>query len=100
MGSIISSRSNKDGKIIYEIELDYAESLHLKGHIKKVCLFSEDACDAVSKLSSRGTHESTKYFLVPKELRANLTTADKVKCQKIITDSKMIFIYVLDRVVI
>lgn len=100
MGIILSSKTGKSGKIVYEIELDYEESLQLKGHMKNVYLFSEDVEDVKTNLSSRGKNEVTKYFLVPKELRHNLKFNDKVKCQRLETDSKIIFIYVVDKLMI
>jgi len=97
MGSILSSKTTKEGKIIYEVAMDYEESLQLKGHIKKVYLFSEDASDLKTNLSGRGRNETTKYFLIPRDLRKNIKFGDKVKCQKIETQSKIIFIYVVDK---
>ena len=97
MGSILSSKTLKDGKIIYEILMDYEESLQLKGHIKNVHVFSEDVADIKTNLSSRGKNEATKYFLIPRELRENIQFTDKVKCQKLETDSKIIFVYVVDK---
>ena len=97
MGSILSSRTTKDGKIIYEVEMDYEESLQLKGHIKNVYLFSEDVAEIKTNLSARGKNEATKYFLIPRELRYDIKLTDKVKCQKIETDSKIMFIYVVDK---
>ena len=97
MGSILSSKTLKDGKIIYEIIMDYEESLQLKGHIKNIHVFSEDVADIKTNLSSRGKNEATKYFLIPRELRNNIQFTDKVNCQKLETDSKIIFVYVVDK---
>lgn len=97
MGSIVSSKSAKDGKIIYEVLMDYDESLQLKGRIKNVHLFSEDVAEIKTNLSSRGKNEATKYFLIPRELRHDMKFTDKVKCQKLETQSKIIFIYVVDK---
>ena len=97
MGSILSSKTTKDGKIIYEVLVDYEESLQLKGHIKNVYIFSEDVSDIKTNLSARGKNEATKYFLIPRELRHNIKFTDKVKCQKLETDTKMLFIYVVDK---
>jgi hypothetical protein len=100
MGTILSSRTIKEGKIIYEVELDYEESLQLRGHMKNVYLFSEEVADAKAYLSSRGKNEVTKYFLIPKELRHNIKFGDKVTCQKLETPSKIVFIYVADKLMI
>lgn len=97
MGSIISSKTTKEGKIIFEVLVDYEESLQLKGHVQNIYLFSEDVADIKTNLSARGKNEATKYFLIPRELRHNIKFGDKVKCQKIESESKMIFIYVVDK---
>lgn len=97
MGSILSSKATKDGNIVYEVLLDYEEALQLKGHIKNIHLFSEDVVTTKTNLSARGKNEATKYFLIPKDLRQNIRFNDKVKCQKLETDSKMIFVYVVDK---
>ena len=78
--------------------MDYEESLLLKGHIKNVHIFSEDSADIRTNLSQRGKNEATKYFLVPKQLRNNLKFNEKVKCQKLETNTKIIFVYVVDKI--
>ncbi len=98
MGSIIGIKTTKDDKVIVEVEMTYEESLRLKGFIKNIHLFSEDAAEIKTNLSQRGTNEATKYFLIPKELRENLTFEEKVKCQRLETDSRVIFIYVVDKI--
>ena len=97
MGSILSSKTAKDGKIIYEVVMDYEESLQLKGNIKNIHIFSEDVAEIKTNLSSRGKNEATKYFLIPRELRHNIKFTDKVKCQKLETESRIIFVYVVDK---
>jgi hypothetical protein len=98
MGSILGSKTTKDGKVVFEIELDYAEALELKGHIKNVHIFSEDVADIKTNLSQRGKNEAKKYFLIPRELRSNLRFNEKVKCQKLETDTKIVFVYVVDKI--
>ncbi len=98
MGTILSTRTTKDNKIIFEVEIGYEESLKLKGHIKNIHIFSEDASKVKSNLSQRGTNEATKYFLIPRELRNNLKLDEEVKCQKIETDTRTIFVFVMNKV--
>jgi len=98
MGKILSSKTTKDGGVVFEIELDYKEALQLKGHINNVHVFSEDVAEIKTNLSQRGKNEATKYFLIPRELRANLKFNEKVKCQKLETDTKIIFVYVVDKI--
>lgn len=97
MGNILNSKTTSDGKIIFEVLVDYEEALQLKGYIKNIHMFSEDVPNIKSNLSLRGSNEATKYFLIPKELRKDLQFNTKVKCQKMETDSKTIFIYVVDK---
>ena len=68
-----------------------------KGNIKNIHIFSEDAAEIKTNLSQRGTNEATKYFLIPKELRENLIFSEEVKCQKIETDTRTIFIFVVEK---
>jgi hypothetical protein len=98
MGRIFGTKTTKEGNVVFEIELDYEESLQLKGHIKDIHVFSEDVADIKTNLSQRGKNEATKYFLIPRELRSGLKFNEKVRCQKIETDTKIIFVYVVDKI--
>lgn len=98
MGQIIGIKATKDDKVVVEVNMTYEESLMLKGHIKNIHLFSENAAEIKANLSQRGTNEATKYFLIPRELRDNLTFNEKVKCQRIDTDSRILFIYMVDKI--
>ncbi|MCK4650160.1 hypothetical protein KAT36_02915 [Candidatus Pacearchaeota archaeon] len=88
----------KDDKIIFEIEMNYEDSLKLKGHTKNIHVISEDAAEIKTSLSQRGTNEATKYFLIPRELREGLNFNKHVKCQKIETDSRNVFVFVVDKI--
>jgi hypothetical protein len=100
MGKILGTKTTKEGKVIFEVELGYEEALQLKGYINNICVFSEDAAEIKANLSQRGKNEATKYFLIPRELRPGLKFNEKVKCQKLETDSKIIFVYVVDKIMI
>ena len=97
MGTILSSRMKDDGKIVFEISVDYEESIQLQGHMDNVHLFSENASDIETNISQRGKNEATKYFLIPKDLRKGLKFNSKTHCQKLDTKTKTIFIYVVDK---
>ena len=97
MGSIKGIKAMDGDKVLVEVQMDYEESLKLKGNIKKIYLFSEDAAEIKTNLSQRGTNEATKYFLIPRELRGDLSFNEKVKCQRIETPSKIFFIYMVDK---
>jgi len=94
MGTILGTKMKGDDSVVFEIEMNYEESLKLKGHIKNIHIFSEDAAEVKTNLSQRGTNEATKYFLIPRELREGLDFDKNVKCQKIETDNGSIFIFV------
>jgi len=98
MGAIIGIKTTKDDNVVVEIQMSYEESLKLKGHIKNVHLFSEDSAEIKTNLSQRGTNEATKYFLIPRELRENLTFDEKVMCQRIDSENRIIFIYMVDKI--
>ncbi len=98
MGTILSSRTKEDNKIIFEVQVDYEEALQLKGNINNVHLFSEDVATVETRVALRGKGESTYYFLVPKELRKDLGKfKGKANCQKIETKTKIMFLYVIDK---
>jgi hypothetical protein len=97
MGSILNTRTTNDGKIIFEVLLDYEESLRLQGHVKNVHLFSSDVVDSSSKICTRGRGGSTKYFLIPKDLRDELQFKSKVRCQLMETESKKLYIFMIDK---
>jgi len=77
--------------------MDYDESVQLRGHMSNIHLFSENVADIKANISQRGKNEATKYFLIPKELRKNLKFDSKTTCQKIETKTKIIFVYVVDK---
>ena len=98
MGTILSSRVKDDGKVVLEVCVDYDEALQLKGHMESVHVFSEKIADVKTNMVQRGKNESTKYFLIPKGMRTNMGYKGISKCQRIETKSKMIFIYIMDKV--
>jgi hypothetical protein len=97
MGTILSSRTKEDGKVIFEVSVDYEEALQLKGNLNNVHLFSEDVAEIKTKMTQRGRNESTTYFLVPKELRRGMKHYQDAKCQKIETKTTSIYLYVISK---
>lgn len=97
MGTILSSRMKDDGKVVFEVCVDYEEATQLKGHMENVHLFSENVKQLETHISTRGKNEATKYFLIPKELRKNLQFNKSLNCQKLDTKTKTIFVYVIDK---
>lgn len=97
MGTILSSRMKDDGKVIFEVSLDYDEAKQLKGFMDDVHIFSENVADIRTKISTRGKNDATKYFLVPRELRKKLNFNSDISCQKIDLKTKTIFVYVVEK---
>ena len=97
MGGIISSRVKDDGKVIFEICIDQEEALQLKGHLDNIHVFSEKTADSNTNMVQRGKNESTKYFLIPRHMRSNLGYMNIAKCQRIETKSRIIFVYIMDK---
>ncbi len=96
MGKIVSSKRNEAG-ILFEIEVDAEEATILNGHYDDIHLFTEKVAEYKTNISSRGKNSVTKYFLIPRNLRKDIDLQCPVNCQKIETDEKFIFIYVVDK---
>ncbi|MFH1637139.1 MAG: hypothetical protein ABIB71_01810 [Candidatus Woesearchaeota archaeon] len=97
MGEIIRSENRGNGKVMFEILVDYSEAIELQGNAKNVHIFSEDVIGLESGVSLRGKNESTKYFLIPKQLRKGLKFNSSISCQKIDAKTKIFFVYVIDK---
>ncbi len=97
MATIISSKKHGNNKVVAEVLADYDEFLQLKGHLNDVYLFTNNVAEIQTNISQRGKNEATKYFLIPRELRQDMKFTEKVKCQKLETESKIIFVYVVDK---
>jgi hypothetical protein len=96
MGSILSSKVREDDKVVFEVCVDREEAIQLRGNMADVHIFAEGIIDVDTNLSLRGKNEATKYFLIPKQLRKELTMNKAVRCQKIATKTKTMFIYIMD----
>jgi hypothetical protein len=97
MGTILGTKMKEDGKVIFEVCVDYEEAVQLKGFMDNVHIFSENIAEMKTNISQRGKNEATKYFLIPRELRKNLDFNSEIKCQKIDLKTKTIFIYIADK---
>ena len=97
MGTVLGTKTIEGDKILFEVEVDYDESLQLNGHTHHIHVFSEDAAEIKTHISQRGTNEATKYFLIPKELRKDMKFKENVKCQKIDLGNKTLFVFVVDK---
>jgi len=97
MGSIISSKAREDGKVVFEVVVDYDEATQLKGHMHNIYVFSEKNSKEKASISERGKNDATKYFLIPKDLREDLNYEAKVTCQRVETKTKIAFIYLVNK---
>ena len=96
MGEIVSSKRHEEDKVVVELLLDHDEYRQLKGEMDDIYVFSDKVARTPSKVSLRGRNEATKYFLIPRKLRKQLAINGEVSCQRLDSDGKSIFIYVLD----
>lgn len=97
MGNILSTKRLENGKVSYEVCLDYDEMIKLKGHMEGIYLFSDNISDIKTKIAGRGKNKTTKYFLIPKQFRKDLIVNGDIYCQKIETKTKIAFIYTIDK---
>tara|TARA_Y100000310_G_scaffold78020_1_gene74618 strand:- start:23823 stop:24134 length:312 start_codon:yes stop_codon:yes gene_type:complete len=93
MGMIVSSKIKSENNIVLELLLDYQEALQLQGQIDNVHIFSDNITHNQTFVSTRGKKGTTKYFLIPKQLRHGVDFEQKINCQKIDLPEKIIFIY-------
>ena len=93
MGKILSLKTTNNERIQVNLELTQDEALWLQGNLEHMHLFSEKNLEYETRLIKRGKRESTKYFLLPRELRDTVKPTNKVLCNKISTKTKNILIF-------
>lgn len=93
MGKISGIKALNDDKVIVNLELTSKELIWLQGNLSKIHIFSEKNLKHETRLIKRGKRESTKYFLLPRELRGGIIPSGVIMCNKIETKSKNIFIF-------
>lgn len=97
MGRISGIKTQQGEKVTVSLELNQKELKWLKGNLDKMHIFSESNLAYETKLVQRGKRESSKYFLMPKDLRKNLIVNSRVMCNRLETSSKQIFIFSMDK---
>ncbi|MDP3640811.1 MAG: hypothetical protein Q8R53_06475 [Nanoarchaeota archaeon] len=97
MGAILGSKLKGDGKVIFEVLMDYEEAVQLQGHMDNVHLFSENISHVRTNISTRGKNSATKYLLIPKELRRGINFDKEISCQKVDLKDRIIFVYSLEK---
>ena len=97
MGKISGLKTISEDKVLVTLELSQSETLWLKGNLDNVHLFSENNLEYETRLVQRGKKESTKYFLMPKDFRKGVMLSNSIKCNKIETKTKCIFIFSVNK---
>jgi hypothetical protein len=97
MGTILSTKLKGEGSVTFEVLMPYEEAVQLQGHMDDIHIFSENTTEIKTNISTRGKNGSTKYFLVPRDLRHNIDLNREINCQKIELKEKIIFIYSVDK---
>lgn len=97
MARILELKNTNDKKVLANVELSQDEYNFLKGNIENIHVFSENNLIKLSRLVQRGKKESTKYFLLPKILREDIIPTNNVKCNKIETSKKKLFIFEIEK---
>ena len=69
----------------------------LRGHYDDIHIITEKTATEISKIASRGNGAATKYLLIPKNIRCDISENNKVFCNKIETDDKLIYVYTIDK---
>lgn len=98
MGSVLSSELREDGKVLFQVLVDYEEAKQLKGLMDNVHIFSESVASIRTNISQRGKNDATKYFLIPRGLRKDIKFDSPITCQRINTKDKIIFVYVIESI--
>lgn len=97
MGKVTNLKTINDDKVMITLELSEKEALWLKGNLDKMHLFSEHNLDHTTRLVQRGTRDSTKYFLLPKDFRKGILLSNSIKCNRIETKTKYIFLFAVNK---
>ena len=98
MGLIVSTKRHSQEQVLVELLVNNSEIRQLRGEHNDIYVFSERTTNTPSRVSLRGKNDATKYFLIPKQLRKELVINGKVSCQRLQSDGRTIFVYVIDPV--
>ena len=98
MGRILGLKSQNEEVVVFNVEMPHNDALRLGGNLEKIHIFSENNFKDKTRLVQRGKRESTKYFLLPRNFRKGIFPCNDVKCLKIETQNKHIFIFKLNKI--
>lgn len=77
--------------------MDYEEALQLEGNMNDIHLFSDRLSSRKAVLIERGNNFSTKYFLIPREIRHGIDLRKDITCQRIDIQDKTFFIFTVEK---
>ncbi len=98
MGKIIASKIMLNNNLLFKILLDVEEVVALKNAFRNVYVFSPTLCTNEAKIIERGRKNSSKYFEIPFKLRFRKKKIhDSLSYQKLESNSKVFYIYVINK---
>ncbi len=97
MGLITESKETKDNGQILKIILKEKELKNLKGHLKRIRIFSSDLCTKETCIHKRGNNGVTKYFKIPLGMRLRKKKTKTISYQKIDSSDKTFYIYNVEK---
>ena len=97
MATIESVKTKGSDAISVHLCLSKEEYHWLEGNLERMKLFSEFNLVYETRLVQRGKRESSKYFLMPKDLRKNLVINSKVVCNKMDGKHKDYYIFAVEK---
>lgn len=98
MGKITNIRSTSKDKVQVTLDMTQSEVMWLAGNLDKMFLFSNKNLETRTRLVQRGKRDSTKYFLMPKELRDDVIPSNSVMCTRMEDQKNCLFIFSVPKV--
>lgn len=95
MGKITNIKSINEEKVNVTLELEQEALQRLQGNMDDMHVFSEKNLEHTTRLVQRGRRDSTKYLLLPRELRKDTKPTSTVRCSRINGEEASIFIFTI-----
>jgi hypothetical protein len=97
MGLIVDSKPVKE-KVVYDVLINEEEHLFLKGHMDLIHIFSDENFKHETAILRRGHKNGATYLKIPNCLKSRKkTNYSQIHSQKIEEDSKVYYIFTLDK---
>ncbi|NQZ85759.1 MAG: hypothetical protein HRU03_08625 [Nanoarchaeales archaeon] len=97
MGKIINILNKSDDVVHLTIEFDRDYFKNLRGSLNNIHLFCDGIMIYNSKVVSVGKNNSTKYFLIPKEINSEIFAREDIKYSVIEMTNKFYFLFSVDK---